>query len=115
MPGKQGQRKKRGPNKSRQEAWQSMRVFPTFTIPDILATASINLDNLRRFILRLEAAGYIRRVREKMNGHAGSYNVYRLVRNSGPKVPVLWNDGGVYDPNLDQLFGAPTQKEAVHE
>lgn len=113
MAGIVGQHRKRATLKARAQAWQSMRIMRTFTIPDILATADIGEHNLRRFILRLERAGYLARVKSNNNGQAGSRTIYRLARNSGPKVPVLWNDGGVYDPNLDRIFGQPEEAANV--
>lgn len=81
-----------------------MRVLIEFDVPRILATADVSLDNLRRFLLKLEGAGYLRRVQTNVSGRAGSRIIYRLVRNSGPKVPITYNNGRVYDPNLDRHF-----------
>lgn len=89
-----------------------MRVHKEFNIPQILATAAINYDNLRRFVAKLEAGGYLVRVSSNVSGHAGSYNQYRLVRNSGPKVPVTGLDGRVYDPNLDRVFEPTARRRA---
>jgi hypothetical protein len=82
-----------------------MRIIRTFTINDILATAEITLYNARKYIQRLERTGYITRIQDHVSGRAGSRNVYRLVRNSGPQAPVPYLDGKIYDPNLDQEFG----------
>lgn len=88
----------------RQQAWQSMRIHGTFTIPDVIASSTISRDNASRYLNRLIKAGYIARVRERVSGRAGSCDVFRLVRNTGPQAPVCWDSGQVYDPNNRKVY-----------
>lgn len=109
MPGIKGQRRKNLHDRARERAWQSMRILRVFDLAQILATADISKDNAKKYILRLRRAGYVVCVQDRVNGRPGSRNTYRLARNTGPKAPVPFLDGGVYDPNLDTIFGKPEE------
>lgn len=104
MAGIKGVQRKRVASEARQKAWTAMRIMRQFDVAAVVATSGVSLDNLRRFILKLEAAGYLTRVHGHVSGRAGSRIIYRLARNSGPKVPITYNNGRVYDPNLDKHF-----------
>ncbi len=90
--------------RARDRAWQSMRMLRTFTLPDLMATAEIGYDNIKKYIGGLECAGYLRRVRDKNNGRKGGHVAWMLVRNTGPRAPRLQSDGNTYDPNKHKIY-----------
>ncbi|MEJ1402533.1 MAG: hypothetical protein RPU61_03315 [Candidatus Sedimenticola sp. (ex Thyasira tokunagai)] len=89
---------------ARDRAWQSMRILRQFTIPDLMGTADMGKDNARRYIRGLVLAGYLIVSRKKRNGHKGGHEVYRLVRDTGPRAPRLQTDGRTYDPNEQKTY-----------
>lgn len=106
MPGVEGmtQRRRAGLD-VRQHAWSSMRVFKVFTTEQIEATAGITRDNLRKYIKALRKSGYLRLVRPKQNGKSQGHAIWRLIRNSGARAPIVRMDGsGVYDPNHGVVY-----------
>lgn len=90
---------------ARARAWQSMRILRRFTQAELQMTAEIRRTNVKRFVARLLAAGYIRVIRERVNGIAGQGNIYQLVRDTGPLAPIPWKNGEMLDQNTRQIFG----------
>lgn len=105
MPRRKGDHTKAASRDARQRAWQSMRIIKQFTKPQIEAVSQIKRDNLGRFIRPLVRCGYLRCVKENLSGSPGSFKVWRLIRNSGPKRPIPWKDGRVFDPNTKKVYG----------
>jgi len=91
----------------RQRAWAQMRYRGKFTMADIMETTGIGKDNLKKYLRALVKAGYVREVKPKKNGVSMGYAVYRLVtdRNTGPKHPLAWKNGQVYDQNNGETYG----------
>lgn len=91
MPMKQGGRKtKMSPKSARYKAWQSMRIFRRFTVPDIIRTSGIKRDNLHQYLPWLVEEGYVaEEIRKGKTGQAGSYKVYRLAKDvlEAPATP----------------------------
>ncbi len=90
--------------RARDRAWQSMRILRQFSLPDLMATAEIGKDNARKYIIGLRRAGYLVLARQKDDGRKGGHEIYRLVRDNGPKAPRLQTDGNTYDPNTHQVY-----------
>jgi hypothetical protein len=111
MAGIHGQYRKIPTSGARSRAWQSMRVLRAFTIVDLIATAEITRQNASKYLVRLERAGYVARVRDNVSGRAGSHIRYRLARDTGPEAPAAWDDGRVYDLNTKQVF-EPKREDA---
>ena len=88
-----------------------MRVLGIFTISDIQATAEVTRQNASKFLVALERAGFVARVRDNVNGRAGSRIVYRLVRNTGPDAPAAQETGDVFDVNTGTLYGPDGEKK----
>ncbi len=81
-----------------------MRIFKRFSTADLESSAEISAANLQKYVGALHRAGYLRLERPKRNGKAMGHAIYRLVQCSGPRAPIVRNDGtGIYDPNRDQL------------
>jgi hypothetical protein len=94
---------------ARQRAWASMRYLRVFTGPQIEMVSDINYDNLKKYLAGLEKAGYLKRRKAKRNGSPAGHVQWILIRNSGPKHPIVRKYGlGVYDPNLDEVFPCST-------
>lgn len=116
MSGVKGQHRKNfkpaDVSRARQRAWQSMRIHREFNQREIQGSAPISKDNLSIYLKRLIGAGFVVLVKERENGQPGSFNTYRLTRNTGPRAPIPWRDGGVFDPNTDTTHPAASpQKE----
>ncbi len=86
------------PMRVRERAWQAMRTLRGFDIGQLMSVAEIERSNATKFVRALARAGYLRMVCPA-NGRRGQSASYRLLRDTGPRAPVLRIDGGVYDPN----------------
>jgi hypothetical protein len=82
------------PNTMRRKVWQSMRIKKVFTIPDLCRTSGADSSNVRKFIHRLAEHGYVALHEPNESGQAGSYHVWRLVKNIGPDHPMKCNRCG---------------------
>ena len=96
----------RSQSEGRARMWRAMRVFRSFTSPQVCMAASVSRKNAQSFIRALEKAGYLRRVRAHESGKAGSFADWRLIRDTGPECPILRRDrNSVYDPNTKVVYG----------
>jgi len=84
-----------------EKIWMVIRGLNSeFTVEDVTVLVEGNQKAVGVYISILKHSGYIRKVGlRRFNGR--SHPLYRLVRNTGPKPPVVRRC--VYDPNLDQL------------
>lgn len=88
---------------ARYRAWQSMRMLRRFTVPDLVATAEVRNDNAGNYVRALLDAGFLRVVKPKREGVKGGHPIYLLVRNTGPKPPLVRGHGRtVWDANTDE-------------
>ena len=86
-----------------------MRILMTFNTAQIEATALIERSNLHRYVTALRRAGYLRVLAERRSGSPGSFTTYQLVRNTGPRAPILWsNKKKVFDQNTNGVFDQAT-------
>lgn len=76
------------PRTDRDRIWQSIRILLRFTLRDLAATAEVTYDMARIYVARLRRAGLVATVMVHGN-KAGSWAVYRLVRDAGPKAPMI--------------------------
>jgi len=88
---------------NRQKMWASMRVLASWTNSHIATVTEAPEASIRRYVVRLAAAGYLREV-GKQNAGKKREKVWRLVRNTGPKAPRAsihgvtdLNNGKTYD------------------
>lgn len=88
---------------SRSRAWTSMQILPLFSLPDLEISALISESNAKKYVQSLLQTGYLQVIRQRTNG-SRDYNVYQLIRNSGPLAPILKRDGTVFDPNTNTLY-----------
>ncbi len=90
MSGKAGMQRKPSTTCLRQKMWQSMRIMKRFTVPDILRTVpGATKSNARKFFIRLEQAGIIKKVGSYVSGRTGEYQGYALIQDTGPVMPSL--------------------------
>ena len=87
--------------------WRSMRILKTFTASEIAQISttdavSVTEETAKSYISMLFATDFLVVV-EKANPAAGRKASYRLVRNSGPKPPMIQRVKRVYDPNTGQV------------
>jgi hypothetical protein len=80
----------------RARIWITMRVLKEFDIPLLVMTAEVNKRACEDFLSALGRAGYVRVIRHNMrrvkagnHGFAAAPATYRLLRNTGPKCPVV--------------------------
>lgn len=99
--------------------WQSMRVMRRFTTANLQATAEAGESAVRKYLMALRKAGYVRLVQQRSSGRPGSHDVWALVRDSGPVAPIRRADGsGVFDYNANVLWnlqGLPVASAADHD
>jgi hypothetical protein len=98
---------------ARKQAWQAMRIKRSFTRSEILCVSQISHTNLLKFVQGLERTGFLRLEQRRVNGRPGSTDRFLLVRNTGPKPPILHLDGSMTDPNTGEQYSAT--REAAHE
>ena len=87
--------------------WRSMRIVKIFTAPEIarLSTTgavTVTETTAQSYIGILFATGFLAVV-EKANPGVGRKASYRLVRNTGPKPPMIQRVKRVYDPNTRKV------------
>lgn len=81
-----------------------MRVMVSFNIADLQRAAEVTQRNASKYLLALERAGFLVRVRGNVSGRAGSLIQYRLVRDSGPDAPSMQTNGDVFDLNTRKHY-----------
>lgn len=87
--------------------WRSMRIMRVFTAPEIAQIATtpavtVTEATAQSYIGMLFATGFLK-VIEKANPVKDRKASYRLVRNTGPKPPMIQRVKRVYDPNTGQV------------
>ncbi|MCK4783670.1 MAG: hypothetical protein KAV87_07975 [Desulfobacteraceae bacterium] len=86
---------------ARGRAWQSMRIFLTFGLAEIEATAEISNHDLRKYLKLLMRYGYVILYRRS---HLVKKRRWRLIKNTGLKPPIMRYRTGLYDPNTKEEF-----------
>lgn len=93
----------------RQRAWRLMRMRDGFSVEDLLSTLCDGgerdaLANLRRYVVALEATGYLTPFRRRGEGGAKRWFL-RRDRNTGPEAPALNTAARrLTDHNTGQVF-----------
>lgn len=102
---------------ARSKIWSAVRYLKRFSLEDLETTTHQSYPHVRRYVRRLLESGYLRLVEEGKGGK--QINVYRLVRDTGPKAPMpRRNVPEVFDPNTKQTFreeGKATGRELAWE
>lgn len=87
--------------------WRAMRLLSQFSYRDIAAhattdTVKVSEETAKSYCGVLMRCGYLRVVQQA--NLRGRVAVYRLIRNSGPRPPMIQRIKVVYDPNLKTVF-----------
>lgn len=86
----------------RQEAWRTMQQLDQFTRQGLNKRCGVSMTNLHQYLRALLVAGYLEVIRPATSGTKGKPAIYRLIRNTGEKAPVVQRDGSLVDPNLSE-------------
>ncbi len=94
----------KNPNQKYQKIWNLIRTLPQFTVKDLSKELPIHPETIRIYIKHLRRAGYLEVIRKtQYDGF-----LYKLVRNSGEKAPVLRipriGTPTVYDSNKNKTY-----------
>ena len=101
-------------NTNREKAWKVMRAMLSFTIGDVVITAEVPYANIRHYVDCLLHAGYLKKEgRKHIAGRPGLDNIYRLVKNTGPKPPVQKALRFLYDPNTKEYWSENPESAAL--
>ena len=92
----------------REKTWRAIRIKQKFTLDELARAvfdsgdrAADPVDNIRRFVVALEKAGYLISMKKRVPGTALTSNGFKrwmLVRDTGPKNPIP-RKSGVWDQN----------------
>lgn len=88
--------------------WRSMRMLGTFdhralALHSSTSTATVTQETAKAYCSMLFRTGFLRAV-QKSNPLKGQMAVYRLIRNDGPKPPMIQRVKQVYDPNTNTVY-----------
>jgi len=87
----------------RQNMWRTMRIRKVFTLDDLVALSStdhkVSPEEAETYMKFLEKAGYIKNTDGKSRPKAA----YRLIKDTGPKPPMIQRIKRVWDPNLREV------------
>lgn len=74
----------------RDKIWRAMRITRKFSIADLQVISGAGYENARRYVLALQRAGYLYRLRTEKGFARTSSGFVRwsLVRDTGPAAPV---------------------------
>lgn len=87
--------------------WRSMRMLPRFSALDLSVhstteTVNVSEATAQSYCSILSRTGFLRVVR-KADPVKGRKAVYRLVRNTGPRPPMIQRVKQVFDPNTREV------------
>lgn len=109
-------------NTLRAKIWRAMRIKGKFGIDDIAKcvldgteTCKSPEDNIRKYLLGLKNAGYLVEMKRRSPGSGGTSpgkKRWMLVRDTGPKLPVLRQNGDVWDQNEQTLYTKPKEGQS---
>ena len=86
----------------REKVWRAIRYLKKFSIEDIESTTHQSYPNVRRYLRRLAAAGYVRLLNQ---AKGGTVHFYQLVRDTGPLPPIpQFEVKATFDPNNGQTY-----------
>lgn len=88
-----------------EQLWRGMTMLKDFSYDDLVqsATVAISDETAKAYCKMLLAAGYLR-VLVKADPASARRARYRLIRNKGPKAPMIQRIKQVYDPNSREIF-----------
>jgi hypothetical protein len=103
--------------------WRTLRILRADTnARELAAHASTPQIQVREtaandYLQNLHRAGYLHRVKPGHGvGRGGIQARYRLIRDTGPRPPMVCRADAVYDPNLGKIVWVKpvTEEDAVY-
>ncbi|XGV94662.1 MAG: hypothetical protein ACAF41_18170 [Leptolyngbya sp. BL-A-14] len=88
---------------SRYQIWSAIRILQTFRLPDLHINSEIAKSSIKKYVRYLLQTGYLEIIEPRLNG-SKSYNLYLLIRNSGPLAPIVRRNHTVFDPNSKETY-----------
>lgn len=97
--------------------WRAMRMMAQFTARELAIHSTtpgvkVSEATAKSYCKMLFRAGYLREVRASRPGRA---SVFRLIRNSGPRPPMIQRVKRVFDPNTNIVWPVDEAPEAIGE
>lgn len=88
--------------------WRSMRMLPNFSVASLAAhstteTVKVSETTAKAYCTMLLATGYLRVV-QKASPVSGKKAIYRLIRDDGPRPPMIQRVKQVFDPNTGKTY-----------
>ncbi|MBE9102800.1 hypothetical protein [Vacuolonema iberomarrocanum] len=85
---------------ARDRAWKLIRDGHPFELRDLIEEG-VQRANAFKYLAGLIEGGIITQIRYAKPGPGGWMAEYQLVKDLGPKTPVVQRNGSVYDPNTE--------------
>lgn len=82
-----------------QRIWSAIKVLKTFDYRDVTLTTAAAPNTVKKYLITLNRAGYLRIVVKGTSHHADRFLFMRKM-DTGPFAPRIRKNGAVYDPNL---------------
>lgn len=88
-----------------EQMWQTMRILKEFEVVDLLTHGEVPIREAtaRSYVGMLLQTGYLRVIRKAVPSR-GRMAVYRLIRNTGPRPPMIQSVKQVWDPNSQTVY-----------
>jgi len=88
MPGIKGMKRVSAANAIRRQIWRSIRILRRFTQPDLMRTVpGSTMNNIGKYVHMLTRHGYLSKNGAVPTGRLGEFQVFQLVRDTGPTHP----------------------------
>jgi hypothetical protein len=106
--GTSGLKKVRSGMNGQQLIWNALRINRKLTVGTAEAVTKLNSRTIYRYLNDLEKAGYVKCQRHDRVGsnfdRTGVQNIWKLIRETGPKAPILRRGKGFWDQNEDKFY-----------
>jgi len=90
--------------------WAAMKPLPSFSIPEIASLARAPRSTTARYVSFLLAAGYLAELSPGGGYHRQGRYRLKPRRNTGPRAPVVRQNGAVWDANERRQVLAPRKE-----
>jgi len=96
--------------------WRTMRMMAQFSPRDITIHATTDEVTVKSataasYLSFLYRTGYLRRLQKAVPGRQQA--IYRLIRNTGPRAPMIQRVKRVFDPNTGEIYQPEDQLGGV--
>jgi len=85
-----------------EKIWKVIRGLNSeFTVDDLMVLTEEGRSTVSVYVARLHRAGYLRKTGIRRMERGRGQNLYRLIRNTGPRAPMQRRC--LYDPNTGEV------------